>query len=724
MKKILDRTADFFRPKMDLKTEELIKIRVLINSCFLAAALLFISSFNRYLLVDNYSDAMIYVVAFLLSIPFLVRSFKQYQIIAHAFPILGLIVIPFLVYLRGGINSSATLWYLALPITSLYFIGPKKGIVYSLLALTSLVVFLHLHITPIEFPKQDISKEDEVLIYGVNFICLFIFTTYLTWHYERSTVENQNRIKTSQQKALQANKTKDIFWANISHEIRTPLNGILGMTNLILDSRLSKEQKEYLEIIRDSAENLNIILSDVIDYSKIETKEIEIQKKPFSLIKTLDQVLNIFKHLAQEKGIVLSYSIDTDVPNGILTDESRLRQILVNLVANAIKFTEQGFVKILVERGNRRDTLIFNVEDTGIGIPQSKREKLFRPFTQIDEGSSRKFGGTGLGLVICKNLVELLDGKISVESQVGQGSTFTFSTRIMPIQSRIINEKDEVESNDHLPTRTTPLKILVAEDNPVNRRLIVSLLNKNGYSPDVAEDGQEAVEKAKENKYELIFMDLQMPIMDGITATKKIIELYPEERPKIVAVTANVLQEDRDQCFEAGMDDFLAKPINNNLLLSILERYSKQFYGYRQTVVDFDNTKGQSAPTPMVSPLLNENYFSFDAIELLDNYSDDLFVIETIVQQFSERYQEDLEVIEKSLLDNDFETLALRAHSMKGSFASLFCKKGLTYAIQLERMGKTSNTNEAPGIINELKILCAELVVELEEFLNNRKEAA
>ncbi len=724
MKRILDKSADFFRPNMELKTEELIKIRVLVNSCFLAAGLLFISSFNRYLLVENFSEAIVYVILALIAVPFVIRTFKHYKIISHALPILGLIVTPILVYLRGGISSTATIWYMAIPITSLYFIGPKKGIVYSLLALTSLVIFLHLHITPFEFPIQNISVEDQTLIYGVNLICLFIFTTYLTWHYERSTVENQNRIRKSQLHALQANKTKDIFWANISHEIRTPLNGILGMTNLILDSRLSNEQKEYLEIIKDSAENLNIILSDVIDYSKIETNEIEIQRKPFSLVRTLDQVLTIFKHIAQEKGIVLSYSIDTDVPNGILTDETRLRQILVNLVANAIKFTDQGFVKILVERGSRKDTLVFYIEDTGIGIPQSKREKLFRPFSQIDEGSSRKFGGTGLGLVICKKLVELLDGKISVESHVGQGTTFTFYIRVMPVQTRSLNGHTENSHTNGLPTKTTPLKILVVEDNPVNRRLIVSLLNKNGYSPDVAENGQEAVDLAKENKYELIFMDLQMPVMDGITASKKIIELHPEDRPKIVAVTANVLQEDRDQCFEAGMDDFLAKPINNNLLLSILERYSKQFFGYRQTALEYEKQSISQEPTPHYQPVINESYFSFDAIELLDNYSDDMFVIETIVQQFAERYQEDLDVIEKAVLENDFENLALRAHSMKGSFASLFCKKGLSYSIQLERMGKLSNANEAPALINELKLLCAELVVELEEFIEKRNKAA
>jgi signal transduction histidine kinase/CheY-like chemotaxis protein/HPt (histidine-containing phosphotransfer) domain-containing protein len=720
MKKLLDKMADYFLPSgLELNSEEMIKARVLINSCFLASTLIFIASLNRYFLTDSFPSVSLYIIAAITIIPFLIKKVKNYQFIFHFFPTITLFLLPLVAYFRGGLDSNAALWFVALPVSSLYFIGPRKGIIYSLIGLTFLIAFLHLHITPFEFPEQVIKEEEKILHHGIGLICLFIFNTYLTWHYEKSTIENQTRLKTSQEKALQANKTKDIFWANISHEIRTPLNGILGMTNLLLDSRLSKEQKEYLDIIRDSAENLNIILSDVIDYSKIETNEIEIQRKPFSLIRTLDQVLEVFEHQANEKDIKISYSIDTDVPNGILTDEARLRQILINLVANAIKFTDQGFVKILVERGSRRDMLIFNVEDTGIGIPQSKREKLFKPFSQLDEGSSRRYGGTGLGLVICKNLVELLGGKINVESHVGQGTTFSFSIRIMPIQTKNHISEASDEDKEFFSLRTSSLKILVAEDNPVNRRLIISLLNKNGYNPDIAENGLEAVELAKKNKYELIFMDLQMPVMDGFTATQQILELYPEERPKIVAVTANVLQEDRDKCFEAGMDDFLAKPINNNLLVSILERYSKQLYGYKQSFLDIADNSQEVTPIRQ-----EETYLSFDVLELLDNYSDDMFVIETMVNQFSERYEEDLKIIHDSILTGDFSTLELKAHSMKGSFASLFCKKGLSYSIQLERMGKTSSNDNAIAIINELKIICAELVVELQDFIEKRKEAA
>lgn len=726
MKKIFDRLADYFIPKhMGLTPVEMIKARVLINSCFLASTLMLLSGVNRYFLTDSYPTSVLVVTLVLCSVPFIIRKTGDFTAISYLFPTMALIALPVMTYMRGGLNTTPALWFAALPIMSLYFVGPKKGLIYSLLGLVFIIGFLHLHTRGFQFPETGLSLSSKNLHNGIGLICLFVFITYLTWHYEKSSLENQSRLKRSEQKALQANKTKDIFWANMSHEIRTPLNGILGMTNLLLDSRLNKDQKELIQIIKDSAENLNIILSDVIDYSKIETGELEILKKPFSLIKTLDQVISLFEHMASDKDIDLSYSIDSDVPYGILTDENRLKQILINLMANAIKFTDQGFVKILVERGPRKDILKFSIEDSGIGIPETKREKLFKPFTQVDDTSSRKYGGTGLGLVICKNLVEILGGQIGLESQVGVGTTFSFSIKVMPVQVKNKEGSSLPSRKDHYFTKTVSLQILVVEDNPVNRRLLISLLNKNGHDPDVAVNGVEAVNMAKEKEYDLIFMDLQMPEMDGITATRIILDMENHKKPKVVAVTANVLQEDRDKCFEAGMDDFMAKPINNNILLSILERYSKQVLEVKDAFMDYeeqDESLVDISPVNRIEP--SEQYNTFDAYELLDNYSDDIFVIETMVQQFSERYGEDINVLHEAIQDSDLATIELRAHSLKGSFASLFCKRGLSLSIQLERMGKTGELEEAKETLNEMRVLCGELVEELETFLKLRKKAA
>jgi len=724
MKKLFDKIADYFIPKtLGLSSVEMIKARVLVNSCFLASSLMILSGINRFFLTEELPISVLFGIAFLITIPFLLKKTGNFKLVVYAMPTAALIVLPILVYYRGGLASVPGLWLIAVPILSLYFIGPKHGLIYSLIAVSTLVIILHLKIQGHQFPTNEAWSVNGLHL-GIGMICLFVFITYLTWHYEKSTLENQGRLKLSEQRALQANKTKDIFWANMSHEIRTPLNGILGMTNLLLDSRLSADQKELLHIIRDSAENLNIILSDVIDYSKIESNELEIQKKPFSLIKALDQVIQLFQHMAHEKNINISYSIDTDVPYGILTDESRLRQILMNLVANAIKFTDNGFVKILVERGSRRDIINFTIEDTGIGIAQDKMDKLFKPFTQVDDGNSRKYGGTGLGLVICKKLVEVLGGKVIVESQLGQGSSFSFYIRAMPVQIKARQSTGETSTGMGLHlTKTIPLKVLVVEDNPVNRRLLISLLNKNGYNPDVAEDGLLAIEKCEQRFYDLIFMDIQMPNMDGISATKKIIELYPENRPKIVAVTANVLQEDRDKYFEAGMDDFMAKPINNNILMTVLERYSKQVLNLKDAFMDYEEESltQEEARVPKIGP--EEDYKSFDVRDLMENFSEDIFVIETIAKQFSDKYRNDLVEIEEAIVSHNFQNLELRAHSLKGSFASLFCKKGLSYAIQLERMGKTGNVEDASEVLDELRVLCGELTEELEIFLSYRQAA-
>ncbi len=729
MNKILDKIAySFISKNTEMSGLEKIKARVLVNTCFLTSLILFLEGLHLYLRTDKAPVLITIVILCVLSIPMLLKKTGELRGVSFILPLLIITTFPLMTLTQNGLGPSVMLYFLTLPLISLYFTGPKNGLIFTLIGLVTLITGLYLHSSGHEIPLFSKLANEVVLHTGVTLICLYCLITYFTWHYERSLIDTRDRVKVSESKALQANKTKDIFWANMSHEIRTPLNGILGMTNLLLDSRLNQDQEELIEIIRDSSENLNIILSDVIDYSKMESNELEVLKKPFSLHKCLEQVVSLFEHAAKEKRINLSYSIDSDVSCGILTDESRLRQILINLVANAIKFTDQGFVKILVEKGTKKDLLNFIIEDSGIGIPLDKRDKLFEPFSQIDDGSSRRYGGTGLGLTICKKLLEILGGKIRVESRLGEGSIFSFNLRAMPVQIKSRQRTTQSTTQEALQlTRTLSLRILVVEDNPVNRRLIISLLNKNGFSPDYAENGLEAVELTLKNTYDLIFMDIQMPEMDGITATRKIIENNPVKRPKIVAVTANVLQEDRDRCFEAGMDDFMAKPINNNILLAILERYSKQVLEIKSAFDDYEessyngNGVDSLAFSRKISP--SESYLHFDARELLDNFGDDLFVIETIVEQFEESYRGDIESLEDNLSSKDFESLQLKAHSLKGSFASLFCKKGLSLSIQLERLAKNTEYEGVEDLIIEIKLLSEELVGELEVFLDQRKAA-
>lgn len=731
----INKLTDFFIAKGDhLSYTEKNKSRVFISSCFITSLLLLITTINRFFLQGEVPYSSIGIALLLFTLPFVFKKTQNYNKISIIFPMLAIVSAPPIVYYRGGLAAPQAIWFILFPIISFYYTGPKIGLRLTLTGLCSLIVLLTLHITGHKFPEVLPLPERQILHSAITVISIYLLISYLTWHYEKLNLDIQDKLIRSEQKALKANRTKDVFWANISHEIRTPLNGILGMTNLILDSRITPEQKELVEIIKDSAENLNIILSDVIDYSKIETNELEIEKRPFNLAQCLEQITQLFYHMAHEKNINISYSIDSDVPQGILTDESRLRQVLINLVANAVKFTEQGHVKILVERSNRKDTLNFYIEDTGIGIAKEKIERLFRPFTQVDDGLTRKYGGTGLGLVICKKILNLLGGDIKVESKMGVGSTFHFTLKVIPIKvgNHIRSGFQDISQG---LAKTIPLKVLIAEDNPVNRKLLTSLLSKNHIFPDSAENGLEAFELAKKNEYDLIFMDIQMPIMDGITATKKIIEFHKNKRPKIVAVTANVLQEDRDRCFEAGMDDFMAKPINNNILVSILERYSHQV---TQTKVfsSYNTISDQSAQVDphhldqsyevlniKKVPIIDRQYETFNERQLLINFADDIFIIESIFNQFLARYTEDLESIQESIQEKNYSLLKMNAHTLKGTFSTLFSEEGKNYCNELEELGKKETTVGAELLFEELKLHCDQLIVEFELFLKERKAA-
>ncbi len=737
IKQKLDQIADnFLKSNQGLTEAEVSKARVFINTNFFASVLLLIACINRYFITDSVPVFALLLSITLTSFPFLIKWTGDYKRIAVLLPLLASVATPTLVYLRGGFASSPATLFILIPLLSFYFAGSKKGASLSLFGVFTMLTFLYLDLDGHEYPQLVASDKNNIVHTAITLISVYILMSYVTWHYEKLNTEAQNNLSKSENKAHAANKTKDIFWANISHEIRTPLNGILGMTNLVLDSRINQEQRELLEIIKDSAENLNIILSDVIDYSKIETHELEIVKRPFDLRHSLEDIVQLFYHMANEKGIKLSYSIDSDVPKGILTDENRLKQILVNLVANAIKFTDYGQVKIIVEKSSRKDTLNFIVEDSGIGIEEKKMERLFRPFTQIDDGRTRKYGGTGLGLVICKKIVELLGGTIHVESKVGTGSTFTFSLKAMQVQLAPHRGNNYINQQNHL-AKTLNLNVLIAEDNAVNRKLLISLLNKNHIYPDVAINGLDALDMAKEKQYDLIFMDIQMPIMDGITASKHIIseakKSNSNHRPTIIAVTANVLQEDRDRCFEAGMDDFMAKPINNNILVSVIERYSQQVLSkspYARVLPELDqlanfdmNLPAGIKPENVISARIEEHksFNTFDVEALMNHFADDLYIVENMFDQFLNKYIEDIESLQKSIDELEYETLALKAHSLKGTFTTLFCERGRTLSMDLEAHGKKTNIEGSQELLNEIRDLCESLIHDYQEFILYKK---
>jgi len=522
--------------------------------------------------------------------------------------------------------------------------------------------------------------------------------------------------------AMESSLIKSRFLANMSHEIRTPMNGIIGFLTLIENGayKTTDELKSFVSSAKKSAETLLDIINNILDISKIESGNMQLEETNFDLNDVIDEAVEMLSPKAEEKKLIISKYIFDDMPMLLRGDSIRLRQIIINLLNNSIKFTEAGEVVIsarLKEFVSDHVKIEISVKDSGIGVKKEKIPFLFKPFSQLDGSHTRKYGGTGLGLVICKEFVNMMGGEINLESEEGKGSRFFFTAnfRLQTIvkpsipskqYSRVYDLKDQsqkqdIGGNDELKKLRSKFKILLAEDNIVNKKVALRILSEAGYSTGSANNGMEAVSCVEQNIYDLILMDVQMPVMDGFTATQKIRKLDADvSRIPIIAITAHALAGDKEKCIEAGMNDYISKPIIAEQMINVIDKWVKINYGAK---TDIDEKEPEQA--------MIFDFMHLDKMSTGDkNFQKELAA--TFIEDANLRFDKLASLIFKK----DAGKVINEAHTIKGASYSIGALRVGDEAKQIEMLGRSNDLITAAEKLKDLK----DALIETERLLNSK----
>ena len=525
-------------------------------------------------------------------------------------------------------------------------------------------------------------------------------------------VSNQKRIEKelleAKIKAENAVKSKQQFLSNMSHEIRTPLNSIIGFTKLILKTDLTEKQRKYLTAIKISGDTLIVLVNDILDLAKVDAGKMIFDKAPFRLALSISTMLHLFEAKIQEKNLQLDVQYDVNIPEVLEGDSTRLHQIIINLVSNAIKFTNKGKITVSVRKlfeNQENVTVEFSVGDTGIGIAKGDLDMIFENFQQAHTTTSKKFGGTGLGLAIVKKLVETQGGSIQVQSEVGKGSVFSFVLNFKKTTKEVDYQDDIIEfvENDFKNS-----KVLIVEDVEFNQLLVKGLLDEFGFVSDIATNGKHAIEKLEKETYDVILMDLQMPEMDGFQATTYIRDVLRLKTP-IIALTADVSTVDIEKCRAVGMDDYISKPINEQILYNKIVAQIK-----KNTAVNGENVIEKAQNTESV-------YVNFDFLQKITNSNPKLS--NELIAVFLKQTPPLVKIMEDCLINKDYEKLKAAVHRMVPSLGLIDSSADMeSIAKRIQEEAHTLEfSEELQNLVKQLVKACKEICVKLESELNIKK---